>query len=881
MRLLLTRLRSAARLVFGWRAARREDDEAREEMRFHVDMQAEQLRGGGLSPNEARRRAELAFGGVTTWAELARDEYRWRPLEELSNDTRYAMRALVRVPSFTMAVVLSLAIGIGAMSAAYTVTDRVLIRPLSYQESGRILSLWTNDRDKPTDQGGSSFPDYTDWITDNRDIEAAAAFNVWQPLLDGDTPQPIGGAAVTSDYFRVLGVRPMLGRTFSAAEATDPASRVVVVSYEFWKAFLRDVTDPIGTSVKLGGQSYAVIGVLPAGLRDPERWLEQPTQLWRPLILPPGARQRGTHFLKALVRLRPGVTIEQARQHFNTIAARLAMDYPRSNGNRGVYALPLQEQIVGPSRLLVLAALGASICVLLIACANVATLVHARQAVRLGELALRKAIGADVGRLLRLLIAESLLLGVAGAVGGVAIAYLGTALLRRFAPADLPRVEEIVPDARVLVAMLLITIGTVLLFGLRPALVGARTDPALLLQDASAHQTRRRGARSIIVSLEIALAFVLMALTGLLTRSLMRVNAQDLGLDANHVASFDLLAPAHAFNDAAAFHTFSDRLIDALRNEPGIIRAASTSESLLGAGGNSTMLVGSPSQPHDPGLDTRVSTVSPDYFATTGIRVLAGREFTVGDSANAERVAILNRSAAEVLYPGEKPLGLLLLHHVGDRTPARIVGIVDDARIDGPLSEVKAEVYEPDRQSSWGGGDFFVVRTNVDPAAVLPAIRRVVKQIAPTVAITDAHPLTELAARFTARQRFYGTVFGIFALIGLVLASIGIYGLVAYTVVQRRREIAIRSALGATAGRVVARFVQDALITIGAGLIVGMAGAVVSSRVVQSLLFDVSATDPIAIGGGALILLAVGLVATLLPAIPATSAPIVDVLRSE
>ena len=276
-----------------------------------------------------------------------------------------------------------------------------------------------------------------------------------------------------------------------------------------------------------------------------------------------------------------------------------------------------------------------------------------------------------------------------------------------------------------------------------------------------------------------------------------------------------------------------------------------------------------------------MNSVSPRYFATAGIRVIAGREFTAADTAKGERVAILNRAAAEAMFPGENPVGQPFLHSVDDKTPSRIVAVVDDARVDGPIAPVKPELFEPQSQSSWGGDGFFIVRTAGDPGAIFPAVRRIVKELEPSLAIADERSLTELAARFTARQRFYGTVFGIFAAIGLLLASIGIYGLVAYTVVQRRREIAIRSALGANAHQVLARFLRDGLITVGAGVIVGIVAAVLSSRVVQSLLFDVSATDPIAIGGGAIVLLVTGLAATILPALPATSAPIVDVLRSE
>jgi predicted permease len=861
-------------------AARREDADAREEMRFHVDMQAEQLRRSGLSAEEARRRAELAFGGVTAWAELAREEYRWRPVDELAADVRYATRALLHVPSFTTAVVVSLAIGIGATSTAYTVIDRVVFRPLPYHDSGRIVGLWTNYHDRPTARGASSLPDFADWVSNNPDIEAAAAFNVWSPLLGGDIPRPLDGLAVSRDYFRVLGTQPILGRTFSADEAASPAPRVVVVSYEFWQQELRGDPRAVGRTITLTGIVHTVIGVLPPGLRDPSRWSAAPTAVWRPLVVPPGARQRGTHFLRVLARLRPGVGIEQARRNLSAIATRLATEFPHSNGNRGVYVLSLRDQVVGASRMTLLAALGASFCVLLIACVNVATLVHARHAMRAGELALRKAIGAEPGRVARLLATESVLLGGAGAVLGIAIACAATSLLRHFAPADLPRADEIVPDARGLAVMLFIALGTVVLFGLRPAIAGARTDPGLLLQDASMRHTRDGRARSLMVALEIALALVLIAVTGLLTRTLLRINAQALGFDAEHLATFRVAAPVGLFELPGTFAAFTARLTEDLKHAPGVVGVATASEGLLSAG-NTTLISGAPGRLHDPGLDTRVNEVTPGYFGVTGVRLIAGREFTVGDSAPGARVAILNRAAAALFYPGENPVGRPLLHFAGDPRPATIVGVAEDARLDGPLAPVQPELFEPTGQSSWGGSTVFILRTSGDPASLLPAVQRLVKAAAPSAAVADARALTEVAAGFTTRQRFYGAVFGAFAAIALVLASIGIYGLVAYSVVQRRREIAIRTALGATTSRVLGRFLRDGVATIGVGLVAGVLGTIAGSRAVQSLLFDVSPTDAISIGAGAAVLFLTGVVATLVPAVAAARAPVVDVLRSE
>ena len=516
-----TRLSSRLRLAFGWLRARREDREMHDEMRFHLDRQAEKNRAAGMSDGDARRAAHLAFGGVEQWAEAARDEYRSRLLDEIAGDVRYALRSLRRAPTFTVAVVLSLAVGIGATSTVYTVADRVVLRPLPYKGSGQLLTLWTNFRDKPNQQGGSSLPDILDWTANNPDLESAAAFNVWFPLLSGGgAPEPLFGGSVTPAVlpcaWRRADARPHLPR-WGRCRQWRPRRRhlPLVVGTTFCRRSKRhrQADHARGHRVHRHRRHAGGVPQSRAAVAAQRRRVASP----RASAGRPDAR----HSFSPCDRpASPGVSLDQARRRFDLVMSRLAAEYPRSNRNRGVLALPMQEQVVGPSRPLLFAALGASLCVLIIACANVATLVLARHSLRAPEVALRSAIGAARRRLARMLFVESLVLAIAGGVLGVCLSVAATTLLRHVAPPGLPRVEEIVVDGRIVAVTMALTLGTALVFGLVPALRASREDLAVLLQDAGMRSSRSSRSRSMIVSLEIALALLLLVSTGLLAKSL-------------------------------------------------------------------------------------------------------------------------------------------------------------------------------------------------------------------------------------------------------------------------------------------------------------------------------------------------------------------------
>jgi putative ABC transport system permease protein len=463
----------------------------------------------------------------------------------------------------------------------------------------------------------------------------------------------------------------------------------------------------------------------------------------------------------------------------------------------------------------------------------------------------------------------------------VCLAVAATTLLRHVVPPGLPRVEEIVVDGRIIAVTMALTLGTALVFGLVPALRASREDIAVLLQDSGMRSSRSSRSRSLIVTLEIALALLLLVSTGLLAKSLVHLNGQPLGLDTQRLLSFRLVSPAGRFNTPGSHDEFVARLTSRLLKQPGVLAVASTSSIPLTGNIQTALLAGSERRPVDPGLDVRVNSVSAGYFAAVGIPIVSGREFGPGDVAGGVPVAIINQSAARQIFPGENPVGQHFLHGIHDSLPPTIVGVVADIRTDGPLSEPRPELIEPASQSSWGGTDSYVVRTSLPPAALLAAIRETVRTTAPDLAIADLSPMAELAAAYTARQRFYGSVFGIFALIALSLAAIGVYGLIAYTVIHRRREIAIRSALGAGTWDVLRRFVGQATLLTLIGVAAGAVASLGIARVLRTLLYDVSPTDSATILLAALVLGAIAIGASVIPVLQARRMSLVAALRSE
>ncbi|HEX5439003.1 MAG TPA: ABC transporter permease [Gemmatimonadaceae bacterium] len=892
MRGALTRIQSALSRLSGFARRSRMEQRLAEEMQYHIDMQTERNVCAGMPPEEARRSALVAFGGRERFREDARDEYRSRRLEDLVGDVRYALRGLRRAPTFTAAVVLSLALGIGAISAIFTVVERVVLRPLPYgHDGGALVMLWSRPEKEPSARDVISYPDFVDWVHQSRTIQWAAAFNGWGPALIGHgDPQYLRGASVTADFFRALGTPPLLGRTFRADEDVPGAPRVVVIGYPLWQRLFAGDPRVLGRTLTLSGNPYTVIGVMPPGFRDPQSFHRNTSEIWRPLASSGLPRTRLSHYLRAVARLRPGVSIDAAERDLGVVATRLARAYPVNDSAKTIAVVPMQEQVVGQVRPALFAALAGAACLLLIVCGNVATLVVARYGSRSGEMAVRSAMGAGRSRLARMLFIESAVLALIGGALGVGLAAGGLDLLRHFAPPGLPRVNEIALDSRVLAVTLGLTLFACILFGLLPALRASRANLAAMLHTAARRTTARSRLRSVIIVAQFALSLLLLSATGLLTVTLVRLNAIPLGFSDSHLLTvrLSLFATARELNDSIAGYFF--RVVpQRLEAIPGVEAAGLTSS--LPLSGVDDMVFRIPVAASAVGNErdwssAHVRMVTPDYRRAIGARLIAGRDFTDADSLGRQPVAILNRTAAAEFFPHRNPIGAELL--VGrdlmrDTTSAgrvRVVGVVDDVRFAGPATPPAPELFFPDAQT--GFGDVAIlVRTTGTPGRIIPAVRDIVRSFDPTIPLGDVQPMSELVAGFTARQRFYAYLFAIFGLTALALSAVGVYGVVAYLVNSQRHEIGVRMALGAQPRHILIRFVMRVAVLVVVGATIGIFAAMEASRAIASLLYGVQPGNVPTLAAAAALLAAVALGAALVPALRATRIDPVEAFRSE
>lgn len=859
-----------------------DESELAEELATHLDMETEELIRGGIAPDEARRMALIRAGGLS----LAQDAYRAQrglpAVEQLGQDLRFALRTLRRAPAFTTAVVLSLAIGIGATSAVFSVTERVLLRPLPYGEPGRIVMLWRHDL-KTGDHGGVvSFPDYLDWISQSHTIERSAAFNGWTPVLTGTSgAEALAGSSVGADFFRVLGVAPMLGRTFAAGEDAPNGPRVVVISYSLWKRQFSADPTIVGKSITLNGTAYTVIGVMPAMFRDPEPLMQQRGEVWRGLRLGPSETPRGMHWLRAVARLKPGTTLEQAERDLDLVASRLAKAYPQQDANAGIDVIPMQEQVVGKAKPILIATLAAAACVLLIACANAATLMLARIMSRASELAVRSALGARRARILKMLSVECLTLAGMGGAIGLAIAWVTTIALRHFAPTEIPRANEIALDLPIVGVTVLITFAAAILFGLAPAIRSVGGEAAETLQGASSRHTGRGTLRRVALTIELALALVLLSSAGLLTKTLIHITAVPLGFSVDHVLSMQMTLIGKRYETPETQTALFRTLTADLERIPGVRAAAMTisvpatglNDMLVGTFG--TDLTGEANKPQT-GIHYRVT--SPHYRTTMQIRLLEGRDLSDADLSGTPTVALINKAAVKTFFPGIDPIGHRLFLNSFGLKSVEVVGVLDDIRSDGPMSSPEPEVYVPLAQQPWSFGGV-VVRTQGSPGSIIPAVRRVVHRVDPMLAVSDLESMADVVKVVSARQRFYATLFASFAVVALLISVIGVYGLVAYLVSTQRREIAIRMALGAHVQDVIRGLMTNAAMTTFIGLVLGLVCALATTRVVASLLFEVNARDPGTLAAATAVLATIALIAAFAASLRATQIAPADVLR--
>ena len=790
-------------------------------------------------------------------------------------DIRYAVRKLSRTPGFTTIAAFTLALAIGATTAIFSVIDGVLLKPLPFRDPERVVRV-TNLRDG--NRMVSSVPDFLDIRAQSKSYASLAALDAQaMNLTGGSEPERIGAARVGATFWSLLGVTPQVGRGFAPNEDSQSAARTVVLSDGLWKRRFGGDRRIVGKTIALDGNSFTVIGVAPAGFSFPDR-----PDVWIPLVFaqddlnPDG---RGAHWMGIMGRLAPNVTAAQATSELVTITRRLEQQYPESNTNMSGAVIPMQEYLVGDVRPALYVMLGAVAFVLLIACANVANLLLVRAASRESEMAVRTALGAGAWRLVRQLVIESVLLAMIGGVFGTLLALWGVDLLLSMAPNGLPRINEVTVNGSVLVFTAGVTAVTGVLFGLFPALHAARANVGGMLKEGmrgSSGGVASRRARNTLVMAEMALAVVLLVGAGLLIRSFSKLLAVDPGFRAERVVTFAIAAPDTKYGQYAQRRELVSNLVERMKRVPGAQGAAVVTGLPLSniMMRTSAHIVGTP--PERPGerKSTDVAMATPGYFTTMGIPLVAGRDFTDRDGSGAPVVSIVNQEFVKRYFPNENPIGKRIELGWDQDTAStggnmtlggEIVGVVANVKRRGLSQEVFPETYASYMQPTFSNFSV-VVRSTADPSTVMAAIRAQIRELDRDLPLSDLRQLKELVAASVSRPRFYTTILGVFASIALILAAVGIYGVISYAVSLRTRELGIRIALGATGRQVSGLVLQQGVGLAIAGVAVGGAGAYWLTRLLSKLLFGVSATDPLTFVGVAALLTAIAAIASFVPA---------------
>ena len=867
---------------------RRAGHECEEELQEHLDLLADRFERQGMTQEEARYAARRQFGGVTQLNEELRDHRTLPYLEILVQDLRYALRQLRKAPAFTFAAVTTLALGIGANTAVFAVVNAVLLRPLAYPDSDRIVSFKSLDsRGGTTGTSPLSYPTFFDFRSQNHVFEHLVSFRDSQFSLIGSTAAThVDGEIVSWDLFQMLRVQPELGRGF-LPEEEKAGVHVVVLSHELWQSYFGGDRNIVGKHVNIGGKLYAVSGIAPRGFRFPPE--NSAVQLWTTLAedasvsdFDPATVQRGARILDVLGRLKPGVTIDQARAQMDTIAGRLALAYPDENKHiPTTYVRPALESLTGETRSPMLILLGAVGFVLLIACANIANLLLARSIEREREFAVRAAIGASRPRVIRQLLTESLLLALLGCGAGVLLAM---GFLRMKLPESIPRISEASIDPRVLAFSIALAILTSILFSLAPALRIAKTDLAGALKEgtrgiARGHERFRR----VLVAGQIALGLVLLSGAGLLIASFLSLVRRDPGLRLDHLLTFSLSLPDQ-YNKRRQI-AFSDRLLDRLRSLPGV-ESAAFGFPLPFTGDQVSVsfdIIERP-KPQPERSHADIAIVTPGYFRTLGITLLKGRDFTEHDDASTTPVLVVNKAFADKYFPGENIIGKKIesgaMNGPGKPPVREIVGLVGNAKQAALRVTADPIYYFPYKQLSWGIGTI-VLRTSVPPLAEESSVRAALASLERQAPIYEVRQMEDLASTAIARPRFIMLLVGSFAGIALLLTVVGLYGVLSYSVMKRTREIGVRIALGATRAEVVRMIIREAAFLLLMGLAVGLAGAIGCGQIIQKMLYGVKPGDPILLFTACCTITATSLIAAYVPAIRAASVDPLHALRVE
>lgn len=885
----MERLRIALARLAGWFRRSRADQALDAEIRLHLELETDKNIALGMSPAEALRQARLSFGAIEAMREEHRDGRGIGWIDAAAADVRHAVRSLARHPAVGVAAILTLAVAIGANTAIYSAVNAVMLRPLPFHDPSRLVMLWEENPERGWHLNVVAPANYLDWQAETpafADVAAYFAYPNSQTLTGGGEPRVLTTSTVTGNFFAVLGLRAELGRGFTADETWESGAHGVVISDRLWRTQFAGDRKVIGKTVELNARPYQIIGVMPPEVRFPAA----DTDIWTSFSWSAAQRNqvsfRRAHYVRAVARLKPGISLDQANAAFQVVVRRLQHDYPVTNTRMGAGMTPLHAFLVGDTRIPLLVLLGAVGLLLLIACANIGNLLLVQASGRSREAALRLALGASRPRLIRQALAESLVLAVSGGIAGLALGWWGTRILGALQPGILP-VTSVSVSWNVVWYVIGITTVSAMLFSVAPMLWTGRRAPAEALKSGGrggdATRWMRRWRRALLV-VEVALALVLTLAAGLLVRSYRQLALVNPGFDPDGVLAVSMNVPGARYDNAAKISGFYDELVRRVDALPDVESAAVVSSlPLTGGVGWTSDFTAEGRAPDAYGTDVAHRELSPDYFRTMRVPVLRGRAFTANDRQDGEQVVLINRALAESYFRGEDPIGRrITFDRVPDSTSTwrTIVGVVGDEHQAALATASKIEFITPQDQAPSTFMNL-VVRTRGDPLALIPAIRREVRQMDPGIAFSSTQSMDAVRDQSLATARFLMVLLFGFAATGLLLAAIGVYGVMAHLARSRVREMGIRIALGAAASNVRWLVVREGLQLSAIGLIIGLGVGAIANRAIRALLYQVTPGDPATAVAVSAVLLATAVAATWLPAARAGRADPMETLRTE
>ncbi|MGA8090735.1 MAG: ABC transporter permease [Terracidiphilus sp.] len=868
--------------IFG---RRRQDAELEDELRAHIDLAVAENVKRGMSAEDARGAALRAFGGVTQTRESYRVQRGFPMLLQLGRDLRFAFRQLRKSPGYSIVVIITLALGVGANTTVFSVVDAVMLRPLPYAQPQRLVEVASADANNPVTRD-VSYPDFFDWRKQNQSFEHLVSYQDNSYTLTGTSRAVHLNAEIVSwDLLPMLGIEPELGRGFVASEE-KVGSKVVLISHSLWVTQFGSDRAIVGRAIHLNGESFTVVGIMPPSFRFPVG--KPQNSLWPTLAVDDDAlKNRGGHSLAVMGRLRPGVTMAQADQEMKAIAGRLAKQYPDTNThNNSAKVLPELQAMLGETRTLLLVVLGAVAFVLVIACGNIANLQLARVRDRQREIAVRCALGAGRGNVIRQLMTESLVLSIAGGLAGCAVAFISVPGVLSLIGTSVPRATNAGVDLTVLAFAVAASLVSGLIFGVAPATAASRTDLVKTLQQGG--QARIYGhdrLRTAVIVAQVALGIVLTAGAGLLTTSFVKLIHTDEGFNPDHVLTFGFDTPDSAYKDRRP--QFYRQYFDRLRVLPGVESAAG-SMILPMADDDAHISFENPERPVAKGFrpSAELMPITPGFFSTMQIPLIEGRDFTEVDSMQAPQVIIVNQAFVKTYFPGEDPLGKRLKPGAGNGSPdgppwRQIVGVVGNVRHSATQREMQPAMYLPSSQLPTWCCLSSVVRTSVDPMSIEPAVRKLVASMDPDIPVTDVRTMPDLISLRLAQPRFATVLFGTFAVLSLILTVVGLYGVMAYSVSQRTREIGLRFALGAERGAVLGMILRAAAGLLGTGIAIGISAAFAFGPILSKMLYGTGPRNPVVLLAVSAVMALAGLLAAYIPAARAASVDPMRALRTE